>query len=188
MPMRNSSDSSEIRKWGLAVVLLSPALAFSEPMPQTAPSPEGRTVLTESQDFDRSTLLSPTFRGPSVSGFSLLNPNRFSMRQSYSVGFSSSSYGSQSAGLYLNTISYRLADPLTLTADIGFHTPFHSTIGPNAGGFGSPGLGSSFVLPHVGLEYRPSENSTLSLHFFNGPDAVKAYGHSLRSPWDPWNR
>jgi hypothetical protein len=186
--MPNKAESGDIRTWALALALLAPSLAFSDPMPETSATSEGRTVLTESEDFDRSTLLSPTFRGPSVSGFSLLNPNRFSMRQSYSVGFSSSSYGSQSAGLYLNTISYRLADPLTLTADIGFHTPFHSSIGGNAGGFGNPGLGSSLILPHVGLEYRPSENSTISLHFFNGPDAVKAYGHSLRSPWDPWNR
>lgn len=186
--MPNIADTLDIRTWGLALALLAPTLAFSGPMPEAPASHEGRTVLTESEDFDRSTLLSPTFRGSSVSGFSLLNPSRFSMRQSYSVGFSSSSFGSQSAGLYLNTISYRLADPLTLTADVGFHTPFHSTIGPNAGGFRNPGLGSSLILPHVGLEYRPSENSTLSLHFFNGPDAVKAYGHSLRSPWDPWNR
>jgi len=130
------------------------------------------------------------YRGSSVSGFSFLNPNRFSMQQSYSVGFSSGSFGSQSAGLYLNTISYRLADPLTLSADVGFHTPFHSSLGgPSmSGGMGNPGLGSSLVLPRIGLEYRPSEHSTISLQILNGPDAVKAYGYPGNSLWNPWYR
>lgn len=164
---------------------LSLALAIAFPVSASQP----KTVLTEGRDFDRSSLMNEGYRGSSVSGFSFLNPNRFSMQQSYSVGFSSGSFGSQSAGLYLNTLSYRLADPLTLTADVGFHTPFHSSLGgPMAGGRGNPALGSSLVLPHVGLEYRPSEHSSFSLHFFNGPDAVKAYGYPGSALWNPWNR
>lgn len=169
---------SHIRNLGLALAIAYPVSA-SQP----------NTVLTESRDFDRSTLMSDNYRGGSVSGFSFLNPNRFSMQQSYSVGFSSGSLGSRSAGLYLNTLSYRLADPLTLTADVGIHTPLYSSLGgPMAGGRGNPALGSSLVLPHVGLEYRPSEHSSFSLHFFNGPDAVKAYGYPGSALWNPWNR
>jgi hypothetical protein len=136
-------------------------------------------VLTQSEDFDRGSLLSPDGRATgSVSGFALLNPNRFSMRQSYSVGFSSGSIGTSSAGLYLNTLSYRLADPLTLSADVGFHTPFYGTssMGFSKGGFQDPRNGSSLVFPHVGLEYKPTENASISLHLFNGRDAYKAYG------------
>ena len=164
---------------------LSLALALALPVSATQPT----SVLTQGDDFDRSTLMNDDYRGSSVSGFSFLNPNRFSMQQSYSVGFSSSSFGSQSAGLYLNTLSYRLADPLTLSADVGFHTPFYSNFGgPLAGGRGNPAMNSSLVLPHVGLEYRPSEHSSFSLHFFNGPDAVKAYGYPGSALWKPWNR
>jgi hypothetical protein len=181
----NRPVSPIIRTRGLTLglILLHGILAaslFANPAP--------RTLLTEKDDFDRTSLMVPDHSSLSVSGLSFGNPNRFSMRQSYSVGFSSGSFGSYSSGLYLNTVSYRLADPLILSADIGFHTPFYSSFGgPGFGNGSTPGLGS-VVLPHVGLEYRPSENSTLSLHLFNGPDAARAYGHPGASMWNPWLR
>ena len=154
-----------------------------------------KTLLTEPQDFDRGTLMAPEFQSSSsVSGFSFLNPNRFSMRQSYSMNFASGSYGSTSAGLYLNTLSYKLADPLTLSADVGFHTPLYSSGAFARGGLSGktgiqdPSLGSSLVLPRVGLEYRPSKNTTLSLQLINGQDAYKAYGSSMDPFVSPWSR
>jgi hypothetical protein len=171
----------------LATLSLAALPAFATPPSQGLATPP-KSVLTGSEDFDRTDLLNRDYKGNSVAGLSLLNPNRFSMRQSYSVGMSSGSFGTQSAGLYLNTLSYRLADPLTLSADIGFHTPFYSSFGGPAAGFRNPGLGSSLVLPHVGLEYRPSEHTSFSIHLFNGPDAAKAYGYPGNSLWNPWNR
>jgi hypothetical protein len=165
----------------LAVVSLS-AIAASASAAEPAPFAGGetpKTVLTQPGDFDRGSLMAPEWReGGSVSGFSLLNPNRFSMHQSYSVNFASGSLGTSSAGLYLNTLSYRLADPLTLSADVGFYTPLYASpsMGFSRGGFQDPRLGSSLVFPHVGLEYKPTENSSISLHLFNGRDAYKAYG------------
>lgn len=155
-----------------------------------------KTLLTEPEAFDRGTLMAPEYQSAnSVSGFSFLNPNRFSMQQSYSVNFASGTYGSNSAGLYLNTLSYKLADPLTLSADVGFHTPLYSTGafsrggGPQGPGFQDPRLGSSLILPHVGLEYKPSKNTSFSLHLFNGQDAYKAYGSPYGgSSISPWSR
>ena len=154
-----------------------------------------KTLLTESEDFDRGTLMAPEFQSRgSVSGFSFLNPNRFSMRQSYSMNFASGSYGSTSAGLYLNTLSYKLADPLILSADIGFHTPLYSSGAFARGGLSGksgiqdPSQASSLVLPRVGLEYRPSKNTTLSLQLINGQDAYKAYGSSMDPFVSPWSR
>lgn len=154
-----------------------------------------KTLLTEPQDFDRGTLMAPEFQSHgTVSGFSFLNPSRFSMRQSYSMNFASGSYGSTSAGLYLNTVSYRLADPLTLSADVGFHTPLYSSGAFARGGLSGksgiqdPSQGSSLVLPRVGLEYRPSKNTTLSLQLINGQDAYKAYGSSMDPFVSPWSR
>lgn len=171
----------------LAALSLAALPALATP-PSQGPASQPKTVLTGADDFDRTDLLDPDYKGNSVAGFSFLNPNRFSMRQSYSVGMSSGSFGTHSAGLYLNTISYRLADPLTLSADIGFHTPLYSSFGGPAAGFQNPGLGSSLVLPHIGLEYRPSEHTSFSLHILNGPDAAKAYGYPGTSLWNPWNR
>lgn len=182
--MRNTSKSTGIAVISrslLAVCAIAAGTVFAEEPAEFAGTGSPKTVLTQSGDFDRGSLMSPEGRvGGSVSGFSLLNPNRFSMQQSYSVGFSSGSIGTSSAGLYLNTLSYRLADPLTLSADVGFYTPFYASssmgFAKGGSGFQDPRAGSSLVFPHVGLEYKPTENSSISLHLFNGRDAYKAYG------------
>lgn len=163
----------------LLVCGLSAAAQSADEPAAFAGSEPPKTILTEPGEFDRGSMMAPEWReGNSVSGFSLLNPNRFSMRQSYSVNFSSSSFGTASAGMYLNTLSYRLADPLTLSADVGFYTPLYASPsrGLSKGGFQDPRLGSSLIFPHVGLEYKPTEHSSISLHLFNGQDAYKAYG------------
>jgi hypothetical protein len=183
--VKGSVDS--LRTFGLALVVFS-APVFSVEVPAAFADASPKTLLTEPGDFDRGNLLAPEWReGRSLSGFSLLNPNRFSMRQSYSVGFASGSFGSSSSGLYLNTLSYRLADPLTLSADVGFHTPLYSSGAFSQGtrggaGFQDPRLGSSLVLPRIGLEYKPTEHTSMSLQLFNGRDAYKAYG-SLGDPF-----
>ena len=161
------------------LLMLATGIQFPLASPMDPTESTGNTVLTESPDFDRTALLAPDYQPASYSGLSLLNPNRFSMRQSYSVSFSSSTFGSQSAGLYLNTVSYKLADPLTLSADVGFYTPLYSgSQGLRSGSFQNPGS-SSLIFPRVGLEYKPSEHSSISLQFFNGGDAWKAYGNAL---------
>src|SRR5258706_6518157 len=133
-PMPKAAKS--IQRTGFYLPLLT-ALALStatlhadEPANSGSESNTIKTVLTEPQEFDRGNLLAPEFQSQSsVSGFSFLNPNRFSMHQSYSVNFASGSFGSSSNGLYLNTLSYKLADPLTLSADVGFFTPLYSSTG-----------------------------------------------------------
>jgi hypothetical protein len=187
-PMRKALKSTGIagisRTLAMVCGLLTTAVYSTEPAAFSGDETP-KTVLTQPGDFDRGTLMAPEWKdGNSVAGFSLLNPNRFSMHQSYSVNFASGSFGSSSAGLYLNTLSYRLADPLTLSADVGFYTPLYSSSsavfskggGLRSGGFQDPRLGSSLVFPHVGLEYKPTEHTSFSLHLFNGQDAYKAYG------------
>jgi hypothetical protein len=185
LAMRNATKSTGIKGFSRSMLVLCALTAASaktakagEPA-EFAGTGSSNTVLTQPGDFDRNSLMSPDGReSNSVAGFSLMNPERFSMHQSYSVNFSSGSIGTASAGLYLNTLSYRLADPLTLSADVGFYTPLYGSTsrGFAKGGFQDPRLGSSLVFPHVGLEYKPTENSSISLHLFNGRDAYKAYG------------
>jgi hypothetical protein len=134
------------------------------------------SLLTAGDDFDsRNMTLSGSRDGRS--SLSLAQPSRFSMHQSYSLSAMSTSQGSASSGLYLNTLSYQLSQPLVVFVDVGFHTPLHSSLpGMNA----SAGAGS-VVLPRMGLEYKPSERLTMNLELVNGPDAWKAYG----GPWSP---
>jgi hypothetical protein len=173
----------------LAIVLAASFSTFaSDPLDQENGINTPHTILTQNTNFDRNDLFSPGYRSSTgVSGFSFLNPNRFSMRQSYSVNFASGSLGASSAGLYLNTLSYKLANPLTLSADVGFYSPLYSSA---PGSFGSRGIqdpsrGSSLVLPRLGLEYKPTKNTTFSIQLLNGQDAVKAYGSpgQFLNPW-----
>ncbi len=175
---------------GMAVLVTALSGARAD---ESAPGfgPAGpKTVLTEPQEFNRGSMLAPEYQPQnSVSGFSFLNPNRFSMHQSYSMNFASGSVGSASSGLYLNTLSYKLADPLTLSADVGFYTPLYNSSGAfSHSGFQDPRANSSLIFPRVGLEYKPTDNTTFSLHLFNGQDAYKAYGSQLDPFVSPWAR
>jgi len=143
--------------------------------------------MLEKNDFDSQNLLAPEYRNSAASGISFLDRNRFSMQQSYSLSFASGGAGSTSSGLYLNTLSYRLANPLMLSVDLGFYTPISSTIpGTRQNTLMSQGAGSSFVVPRMGLEYRPNENFSMDLEFVNERDAYKAYGSPYAQPY--WNR
>ena len=144
------------------------------------------SVVVGNGDFDSHSLFAGRTSSNSVS---FLNPNRFSMHQSYSLSFASGGTGSASSGVYLNTLSYKLASPLTLSMDMGFYTPIHSTIpGTRQNSLSSPGAGTSMILPRLGLEYKPSDNFSLNLEIFNGQDAWKAYGGSPFSSSSIWSR
>lgn len=104
-----------------------------------------------------------------------------SMQQSYSVSFMGSSFGSQSSGLYLNTLSYRFSIPLTLSVDIGLYNLLYSNMGQDVG---TPSNHTALpkdtrpeiLFPRISLDYKPTEKLSFSLQILNGPDAQKAYG------------
>jgi len=153
--------------------ILATLLILSSAVPAFAAS---STVLRDRGEFDSRRLLGLGGRGESssISGVSFADPSRFSMQQSYSVSAMSSGSGSMSSGLYLNTVSYRITDPLVLSVDMGVHTPMHSTFAGYSGGTGAEA--SSFVLPRIGLDYVPNDRFSMHFQLYNGPDAWKAYG------------
>ena len=96
--------------------------------------------------------------------------SRFSMSQSYSMSYTSYGSGSHSSGLYLNHISYSLTPSLLLYTDIGFYNMFHTqgqstTLRSNYGleNHAAP----EFIMPNIGLEYKPNDKFTLMLQFSN---------------------
>jgi len=128
------------------------------------------TVPFRAQSFSRDRLLR-------TSSLQLANPSGFQMQQSYSVQFTSSSQGSASSGLYLNTLSYRFGIPLTLSVDVGMYnllyaaTPTKTLAQPSD-------TKPELLIPRVALEYKPTENTLLSVELVRGNDALKAYGLS----------
>lgn len=172
----------------IGILILSALFtATAQSSPEFSSDSPKQSVVLDKADFNYENLLAPEHRS-TVSSFSFLDRNRFSMQQSYSLSFMSGGAGSMSSGLYLNTLNYRLSNPLTFSVDLGFYTPISSTIpGMRQNTLMSQGgAGSSFVLPRMGLEYRPSENFSMNLELYNGPDAYKAFGSPYSQPF--WNR
>ena len=108
--------------------------------------------------------LPTALRTPPATGegkFSILglDPAKFDMRHSYSLMYFS--YGGRgfSQGLYLNTMTYRFSDPLTMRLQWGMvHQPF------NALGKDSP-LKSGLFLSGAELDYRPADNLWLRFQY-----------------------
>lgn len=119
-----------------------------------------------------------TMLGNSTSS-SLLDPSRFSMRQSYSMSYSSFGGESDLSGLYLNRMTYQFQIPLTLQVDVGlFHKPMalFSEI-PEKNGEKAAVLG----IPHARLTWQPSEKFMMSIEYFQ---QQSGYGNSIFNSFD----
>lgn len=113
---------------------------------------------------------------PQKSSFSLLDPSRLKMRQSYTLSYFSGKKGSESSGLYLNTIQYQISEPLKLTMNLGYlHRPSFWQRSGNS--FNTQGILSDFQ-----LEYKKS-NFYFLLKIGNLPKSYDPYYHFSDWRW-----
>jgi len=108
----------------------------------------------------------------SLSNFSLFDPSRFSMQQSYSMSFMTSGGQSASLGIYQNAMSFLLSNKLTLNTRFGFfHDPFK---------LGNLSTSNGNMLNNLiygaDLIYQPKENTTFILRFDRRP-YYNSYGY-----------
>lgn len=93
----------------------------------------------------------------------LIDPSKFTMSQSYSVSLMSGGGKTFNQGLYLNTMEYKISDPLVAKVSIGYmHQPF-----------GGPQLnqnsnGQVFV-QQARLQYTPFKNTMITFDFQQMP-------------------
>ena len=106
----------------------------------------------------------------------LVDPKRFEMRQSVSFSAASGGGSTLSQSFYQNSMSLRLAEPLTLHLDLGILSPL-SASGPAASGVQR----GAYLIPSLGLEYRPSESTLLTLQYTSLPSAPLGSKGAL--PW-----
>ena len=128
---------------------------------------------------------------PRAGGFSLLDPSRFKMSQSYTMSYFSGSGYSGSIGLYMNTIEYRLWQPLTVRVGLGY---LHQPLGFLSNSGARSELDEGRLLPNFSLLYRPSNRFQLLIDYRTVP-TIGEYGGLGRygiSPftgfYDPWRR
>ena len=106
---------------------------------------------------------------PAAGSLSLLDPTRFSMSQSYSVGFSSDGKSGQMEGMYLNTIKYHFTRPISLQFQVGyirssalFGSRYNSTSG-------------QLFIPRFELRYQPTRNILFTVRFQSWPQRSTPY-------------
>jgi hypothetical protein len=119
---------------------------------------------------------------PRAGGFGLLDPSRFKMSQSYMMSYFSGSGYSRSVGLYMNTIEYRVSEPLTVRVGLGY---LHQPLGFLSNSGAQSELGEGRFLPNVGLEYRPSNRFQLLIDFRTVP-MFGEYGRLGRYGYGPY--
>lgn len=135
------------------------------------------------QDVNYSTLLGRDGmqRGGLLSSIGL-DPARFSMSHSYTFSVMSLGGHSFSQGVYLNSMSYQVSDPVRVNVEWGVqHQPF----GGNAFGSQQP---SSFFLSGASVEYKPSQNFKIDVQYSNYPTMYhyqrrSGFGSGLWSPY-----
>jgi hypothetical protein len=111
------------------------------------------------------------------SSFSLLDPTRLTLQQSYSFSYFSNSKYSGSLGVYTTTLNYQLSKPLSLTLSLNYlHQPLSV--------FGRDNIGvKDDILPNFQLHYRPNNSFSLWINVVTFPSA---YGWGYENPW--WER
>ena len=89
--------------------------------------------------------------------FGFLNPERLSMNHYFSASFMTMGGHSLMLNSYINSIQYRISDPLSLQLNLGIANMPYNTFGEN------PGLNDTQFFGGAELKYRPSQNTSLSV-------------------------
>ena len=92
-----------------------------------------------------------------------LDPSRFTMQHSYSMSYASLGGHGFTQGLYLNTMTYQFAMPLTVSLQLGMaHNPFQSANMPSL-------MQNGFFVSGAQVRYKPSKNTVLQFNFQQRP-------------------
>jgi len=109
----------------------------------------------------------------SMSKYSLFDPSRFAMQQSYTMSFTTAGGQSASMGMYQNAMSFLLSNKLMLNTRFGFyHDPFKlgNMSTSNSNMFNNLIYGADLI-------YQPKENATFILRFDHRPYYYSSYGY-----------
>ncbi len=151
----------------LLLVLVLPTLTWAQLKEQNKP-------------ISFSQLLTQGLAAPKgLAGLLGLNPNRFSMQHSYSLSYLSSRGDGYSQGMYLNTMSYQIADPLSVSLQWGMMNQPLSSLGT------TPLYQSGFFFSGANLEYKPSDKFSIGLQINSQPQSnyYSPYYYQRSSPY-----
>jgi hypothetical protein len=107
--------------------------------------------------------LKPTSEGLKA----LFATEKFDMQQS--VGLTFGTGANRFSQHYLNTMTYKISEPLTIQATLGIQ---NQTLASGAYGSAS---GARLIVPNIGILYQPKPNLRIEFGFSNTPYGGSAY-------------
>lgn len=104
--------------------------------------------------------------GINLKKMSLLDPERFTMKQQYIMNFSSTGGNGGVMGMYLNTMEYRFNAPLMMRLQVAYQTQTGIVFGNRDGfnGLNNMNQGRMFV-PAFDIIYKPFKNTTFGFSY-----------------------
>ena len=147
----------------VALVLMMSSIGLAQFKDQLANQPSVQSSLIRSDD---SNLL-----------FGFFNPENFSMRQSVSMSYMTFGNQGLALGTYTNSMSYKISDPLTLSADVSVLNSPYSSLGSKF----SQGL-DGIYLTRADLNYHPTNSFQIDLQFNQNP-LYRYYNPYYYNPW-----
>ena len=128
-------------------------------------------------------LLSIQKPGINLKKMSLLDPERFTMKQSYMMNFSSTGGNGGLMGMYLNTMEYRFNAPLVMRLQVAYQTQTGIVFGNKDGynGLNNLNQGRLFV-PAFDLIYKPFKNTTFGFSYRDYSGMANQY-----NPYSPFS-
>lgn len=121
-----------------------------------------RSQLSDGSNVDNSLFRSSNSNSGSL--FSFFNPANFSMRQSISMNYMTMGSQAMSLAMYTNSMSYRISQPLTLSADVSLMSSPYNTLGNSF----SKSI-SGIYLTRAELNYRPTKDFSIDVQFNQNP-------------------
>jgi maltoporin len=148
----------------VALVLITSSISFAQFKDQLSDQPSVQSSLIRSEDSNF------------LLGF--FNPANFSMRQSVSMSYTT--FGNQgiALGMYTNSMSYKISNPLTLSADVSILNSPYSSLGSKF----SQGL-NGIYLTRADLNYHPTDNFQVDLQFNQNPLYRYYNPYYYYNPW-----
>ena len=113
--------------------------------------------------------------------FGFFNPANFSMRQSVSMSYMTFGNQGLALGMYTNSMSYKISNPLTLSADVSLMNSPYSSLGKDF----TQGL-NGIYLTRADLNYHPTNNFQIDLQFNQNPMSRYYSPYYYYNPWWGW--
>lgn len=102
----------------------------------------------------------------SLKKLSLLDPERFTMKNQYLMSFSSVGGGGSLMGMYINTMEYRFNCPVVMRLKVAYQSKTGSLFGSNNAFTGNPNYQNGRVfIPSFDVIYKPWKNTSISFHY-----------------------